>query len=227
MNVSSSDRRICEYREICIATCHVPADTTSMAADLVDVPAVFDAAGPGGSLTEGGAAFSGAGYQWATLGHLVDAGWGVLVWRLRVGGDHMYCGLITGDAPVPAVWTSENARGYEICTASVGWIDVLGQTQSTYEGRPHYRMAPRGSEVECCLDMNARTMSFTVNDSAPPCVAFTNIIGPVRPIVWGGDAKMLRVRASAAATGASDVLHTICASCRVLVAAVSCDAICA
>lgn len=146
----------------------------------MDVPAVFDAAGPGGSLLDGGSTFEGAGFQWATLGHLVDRG--VLAWRFRVEGDEMYFGLITGAAPVPGGWRDENARGYEICTASIGWVNVLGATQYAYDGRPNYRMTPRDSEVECLLDMDARTMSFSVNGSTPPCVAFTEIVPPVRPI---------------------------------------------
>ena len=36
-------------------------------------------------------------------------------------------------------------------------------------------------------------MTFTVDGSAPPCVAFTGITSPARPIIWGGRAKELAV----------------------------------
>ena len=172
-----------------------------MAADLVDVPAAFDASGGGARLSDGGSVLEGAGGAWATLGGLVDRG--VLVWRFRVGSDLMSYGLITGADPVPADWSRRgsrrcgNARGYGILTVSNGFVDVLGRTK--YGSRANWRMTPRDSEVECTLDMDARTLSFTVNDSTPPCVAFTDIEGPARAIVWSGNAKLLRVRASAGA----------------------------
>lgn len=168
-------------------------------ADLVDVPAVFDASGGGGRLLDGGALLEGAGGAWATLGHSVHSG--VVVWRFRIVDDssgNMRFGLISGAEPVPAGWRSQHARGYEIWNGSVGWVDVVGTTR--YGAPPNWHEAPRGSEVECTLDMGARTMAFTVNDSMPPCVAFSDIVAPVRPIVWNGSARLLRVRV--AGTGA-------------------------
>jgi hypothetical protein len=166
--------------------------------DAVGVPAVFDAAGGGGRLVEDGSALEGSGRAWATLGLLVARG--SLTWRFRVDCDHMAHGLITGDEPVPADWRGgNNARGYEIVNTSNGWVNARGLTK--FGAPANWRMAPRGSEVECFLDMNARTMSFTVNDSAPPCVAFRDIVGPVRPIMWGGNIKLLRVWAAGAASG--------------------------
>jgi hypothetical protein len=155
------------------------------------VPATFDAAGGGGQLLEDGAVYEGAvgTGAWATLGHVVDRG--VLVWRFRVESDRIDFGLVTGASPVPGDWTGGgNARGYEIWSGSNGWVRVFGSV--VWGTLPNFRMAPRGSEVECTLDMGARTMAFMVNDNTPPCVAFTDIVGPVRPIVWGGRARLLR-----------------------------------
>lgn len=99
---------------------------------------------------------------------------------------------------MPDDWTNAHARGYEIMTDSNGFVSVLG---TTIYGHPeNWSEAPRGSEVECTLDMDEHTMSFTVNDSVP-CVAFRDIVPPVRPIVWNGRATLLRVRAMAAGIG--------------------------
>lgn len=162
----------------------------ALAADVVELPVVFDASGGGARLSDDGSMLVGTESAWATLGGLVDRG--VLVWRFRVGSDFMAYGLITGADPVPADWlTLGNARGYGIVTTSSGWVDVLGKTM--YGSPANWRMTPRDSDVECTLDMDARTLSFTVNGSTPPCVAFTDIEGPVRAIVWSGNAKLLRV----------------------------------
>ena len=187
---------------------------------LVDVPAVFDAVGRvGGRLLDGGTALEGGDRAWATLGHLVYTG--VLVWRFRVESEHMFFGVITGDEPVPSEWGGHrNARGYEIVSKSNGWVNVLGALR--HGAPPNYRMAPRGSVVECTLDMGARTLAFAVNDSAPPCVAFTGLIPPVRPIVWGGSARMLRVRAAAGTGRGMCVCVCVC----VCVCACVCVCIC-
>jgi hypothetical protein len=106
----------------------------------------------------------------------------------------MVFGLMSGSDPVPADWTFRcNARGYGIVNQSNGWVDVLGATRF---GIPvNWSEAPLGSVVECTLDMGARTMSFAV-DNKVPCVAFADIVGPVRPIIWGGGARLLHVRAA-------------------------------
>jgi hypothetical protein len=92
-------------------------------ADLVDVPAVFNASGGGARLNDGGFSLEGSKGAWATLGGLVERG--VLVWRFRVESERVAFGVITGAEAVPADWRHrKNARGYEIVSASNGWVDL-------------------------------------------------------------------------------------------------------
>lgn len=170
------------------------------------VPPVFDAVGGGGVLEAGGAALrtsgpcgdhveggrSPGGRGWATLGRAMDRG--TLVWRFRVESHSLSFGLIAGAAPVPESWEDENPRGYEIWNRSNGFVRVLGRTR--YNIPRHWRSAPLLCEVECTLDMDARTMAFTVSGGGPKCVVFDGIAGPVRAIIWGGHATLLRVRAA-------------------------------
>jgi hypothetical protein len=191
-----------------MGSCCAPHGTRGARADLVDAPVTFDAVGGGGRLVARGGTLrsahahtaagvaddaEGGGRGWATLGRAIDQG--TLVWRFRVESHSLSFGLVAGTAPVPDGWEDENPRGYEIWNGSNGFVRVLGRTR--YNIPRHWRRAPLLCEVECTLDMDARTMAFTVSGGGRRCVVFRGIDGPVRPIIWGGHATLLRVRATA------------------------------
>lgn len=168
---------------------------------FVDVPPVFTACGGGAALSDGGSAFKsaeGSYREWATVCDAMSAG--LLTFAFRVDSERLYFGVMTGADPVPADWGEiPHPRAYRILNESNGFVHVLGAAKllaASKHDTPRnrdWRPAPRGSEVECTLDMDARTLAFTVNGSRP-WVAFTNIKAPVRPIFWGGSALLLRVR---------------------------------
>ena len=167
-----------------------------LAGSCVDLPAVFDAVGGGAELSEARSVIDGGPNAWGTLGGLLERG--KLVWRFRPDCDDLWFGLIHGAEPVPLDWRAgrEHPRGYEILSDSNGWVYALGKT--LWGKPPNWRTASRGSVVECSLDMDVRTMSFAVDDN-PECLVFKDIKAPVRPMIWGGNAKLLLVRGPAGA----------------------------
>ena len=159
---------------------------------LVELPAAFDAVGGGAVLSEAGSVVKGGGSvnSWSTLGRLMESV--TLVWRFRVDSQLDF-GLISGSEPV-TVSSACSARAYSIWSNSNGWVRVLGKTDFRQDmARWNQSAMDVGSEVECTLDANARTMTFSVNGS-PPYAALKDIKAPVRPAIWGGGAKLLRVR---------------------------------
>ena len=191
------------------------------AAALADLPAVFSDCGgapiprsdTARLLHDGHFLEVDSHFGWATLGHLVETG--TLVWRFRMESEDTCFGLITGFEPVPRDWdwgSNHNVRGYEVnrWTKLNMEFHALGKHALLSCYRPNNRVATRGSEVECTLDMGSRTMHYTVNDSAP-CCAFKDLVAPVRPIVWHGSARMLSLRA--AGTGVSFRVYVLFCVC--------------